>query len=246
MAGFFYSTYRRGSFEIIWENDIPKTRKINDWLPIYAVFQESEKLFLSDKGSLKSIPIDDFIVGKTPFESQESSVFWQKLSGPNQETYLLAAGLFTKDGGVFQLENGGLTSLNERFGIDSKFILTGVLDADSGLLYLGSKDKGLYKVRIDGTVIYEEFGEKEVKGIAGNENLLGLLHSQGLEIRNRETGKIIQVQNQKLKETQSNYFRRFPEKIPEHMEGFFELDPMISAEELEFYELHFQDSFFLA
>ncbi|MFN3997201.1 histidine kinase [Algoriphagus sp.] len=243
-GGLFYSTYRSGSYEIFWENNLPKVRKINDWLPIFAVFQEGEKLLLSDKGSLKSVSITDFISGKNPTESQESSVFWQKLNGPNQKTYLLASGLFTKDGGIFQWENGNLSSLSERFDIDSKFIQSGVMDQDRGLLFLGSLDKGLYQVRIDGAVIFEEFGEKEVKGIAGNENILGFLHGQGLEIRNPKTDRITQVKAQQLKDIQAAYYRRFPEKIPEHMDGFFELDPKITAEEMEFYELHFRDSFF--
>jgi hypothetical protein len=240
----FYSTYRSGSFEIHWENGIPKTQKINDWLPIYAVLQEEKNLLLSDKGSLKSISHSDFQAGKTPEVSFGQSIIWNKIPGPNQETYLLAAGLFSKDGGIFQLENGLLTDQTTRFGIDSKFIQTGVLDSQRGLIYLGTLDKGLYKVRVDGSLIYEEFGEKEVKGIAGNYLLLGLLHSQGLEIRDLNSGKIRQTTLDQFKQVQVDFYRRFPLKIPKHMDGFFELDPKIPASELEFYELHFQPTGF--
>jgi hypothetical protein len=240
----YYSTYRSGSYEIFWENELPQIRKINDWLPIYSVFQEGENLLLADKGSLKTISQADFESGKTPERLQASSIFWQDLKGLNQETYLLAAGLFTKDGGVFLYENGQLTSLNERFGIGSKFIQAGALDANRGLLYLGSLDKGLYQVRIDGTLSYEAFGEREVKGIAGREGLIALLHPQGIEIRNQPSKQIIQINSLQFKAVQENYYRRYPEKIPKHLDGFFELDPKITASEMEFYELHCRDSFF--
>ncbi len=240
----FYSTYRSGSYEIFWENEIPKTRKINDWLPIFAVFQEGENLLLADKGSLKTISRADFEAGKSPSISQPSSIFWKKVSGPAQESFLLAAGLFTKDGGIFQYENEKLVPLNERFGIDSRFIQAGALDAERGLLYLGSQDKGLYQVRIDGTLSFDPFGTREVKGIAGREGLIALLHPQGIEIQNQVTQQKIPVTNLQLKAVQENYYRRFPEKIPEHMDGFFELDPKIRVAEMEFYELHYWDSFF--
>ncbi len=240
----FYSTYRSGSFEIFWENGIPKTRKINDWLPIYAVFQEGENLLLSDKGSLKSISTSDFLAGKTPEVSFGQSIIWNKIPGPNHETYLLAAGLFSKDGGIFQLEKSGLIDQTDRFGIDSKFIQTGVLDSQRGLIYLGTLDKGLYKVRVDGSLVYEEFGEKEVKGIAGKDSLLGLLHSQGLEIRNLNSFKNRQISLDQFKQVQVDFYKRFPQKIPKHMDGFFELDPTIPAAELEFYELHLQPTGF--
>lgn len=240
----FYSTYRSGSYEIYWENGISQTRKINDWLPIYAVFQEGKNLLLSDKGSLKSISFSEFLAGKTPEVSFGESIFWEKLLGPNEETYLLAAGIFSKDGGIFQLKNGLLTDQTERFGINSKFIQAGVLDSQRGLIYLGTLDKGLYKVRVDGSLVYEEFGEKEVRGIAGQDSLLGLLHSEGLEIRDLNSGKIRQTTLNQFKQVQADFYRRFPRKIPKHLDGFFELDPEIPADELEFYELHLQPTGF--
>ncbi|TDK42847.1 sensor histidine kinase [Algoriphagus formosus] len=239
----FYSTYRSGSYEIFWENGSPKTRKINDWLPIYGVFQEGENLLLADKGSLKTISQADFEAGKSPSISQPSSIFWKKVLGPNEETFLLAAGLFTKDGGIFQYEKGQLKDLNEQFGIDSKYIQAGALDTDRGLLFLGSQDKGLYQVRIDGTLNYDPFEEREVIGIAGRPGLLGFLHPQGIELRPSNRERIV-INNAQFKAVQQNYYRQNPEKIPEHMDGFFELEPSIKAEDLEYYELHYRDSFF--
>jgi len=242
----FFSTYRSGSYEIIWNDKESQLRKINDWLPIYGVFQEGENLLLADKGSLKSISQKDFESGKSPTQSQPSSIFWKKTKGIKGESYLMAAGLFTKDGGVFQWMDGKLVSLNERFNLDSKFIQTGALDPAKGLLYLGSLDKGLYQVRVDEALIYERFEEKEVKGIAGRHGLLGLLHSQGLEIRDSIRSETFQVERSAFKAVQANYFRQNPEKIPDQMDGFFELDPTISAQDLEFYELHLQpDSFWV-
>ncbi|OOG71112.1 histidine kinase [Algoriphagus sp. A40] len=240
----YYSTYRSGSYEIFWENEIPKTRKINDWLPIYAIFQQGDSLLLSDKGSLKAISKEDFLEGKKPEISFGQSIFWDQVPGISGENYLLAAGLFSKDGGIFELNEAGLLDQTARFGVDSKFIQAGALDKERGLLFLGSLDKGLYQVRIDQTVIYEDFGGKEVRGITGKEELLALLHTGGLEIRNTKTGKITETLAPEFKKVQESYFSQFPQKIPKHLDGFFELDPTIPAQEMEFYELHLQQDGF--
>jgi hypothetical protein len=99
------------------------------------------------------------------------------------------------------------------FGVSSKFLLAGALDRPRNLLYLGSHDKGLYQVRLDEVVVYEEFNEAEVKGIAGNDSILGILSNQGLEIRESANSKK-QVTLQQFKKVQADYFKNYPHKNP--------------------------------
>ncbi|RAI84186.1 sensor histidine kinase [Algoriphagus yeomjeoni] len=239
----FYSTYRSGSYEIVWENEVPQTIKINDWLPIYSVSVENDSLLLADKGSVKKISSVDFILGKAPSHSFGQSIFWKSVEGLKGEKYLLAASTFSKDGGVFLLKDGQMAPQNEWFGVTSNFILSGALDQKRELLYLGSHDKGLFQIRLDEVIFYEELDGAEVKGIAGEESNLGILSNQGLEIRDSLEGTN-QVELGDFKKVQAAYFRDFPSKIPKHMDGFFELDPSISAKDIEFYELHFEGNSF--
>jgi hypothetical protein len=239
----FYSTYRNGSYEILWQNENPQLRKINGWLPIYSTSLATNQLLLADKGIVRKISTADFIQGKKPTQSFGQSIFWKVMEGLRGEIYLLAASTFAKDGGIFRLEDEQMLDQSGLFGVSSKFLLAGALDRPRNLLYLGSHDKGLYQVRLDEVVVYEEFNEAEVKGIAGNDSILGILSNQGLEIRESANSKK-QVTLQQFKKVQADYFKNYPHKIPKHMDGFFELDPSTPASEIEFYELHLQTTSF--
>jgi hypothetical protein len=237
----FYTTYRSGSYELILNDGNPRVNPINTWLPIFSIFMEGDQLFLSDKGSLKKIGLADFIHGKKPSETLGQSIVWNKLKGLNDESYAIAASTFSKDGGVFLFENGKMLDLGKRFGVNSRFILAGAVDQKRKLLYLGSQDKGLFQVRLDNIIMYEEFDETEVKGIAGDTYRLGILSKKGLEIRDYLDGKMV-VPVHEFKRVQADYFRKFPQKIPKQEDGFFELDESIPSEEIEFYELHHEGS----
>jgi len=241
----FYSTYRNGSYEIVWGNKEPTIRKINDWLPIFSLFIENDTLFLSDKGTIKKIMLSDFIQGDLPSHSFGQSIVWEQIQGPKGENYLLAASTFSKDGGVFRLDKEQMIDQGQWFGVDSKFILAGVLDENRRLLYLGSQDKGLFQVCLDEVIVYEQFDQAEVQGIAGDEAKLGILSEYGLEIRD-STGSKIRIERSEFKRVQVNFYRDHPTKIPEQMDGFFELDPSILQDDIEFYQLHFEtDSFWI-
>ncbi|MDG1277130.1 MAG: histidine kinase [Algoriphagus sp.] len=233
----FFTTYRSGTYELDLKGSTPMISKINDWLPVYSVFQKEKDLFLADKGSVKKVDLSDFLLGKSPKDSLGQSIVWQKLAGLKNEDYLLAASTFSKDGGVFLLQDGYLKNLNQWFGVDSKFILSGAVDKKRKLLFLGSQDKGLYQIRLDNTIVYEAFEETEVKGIAGNQQHVAFISSKGLEVRD-SFGKKIIVPAASFKQRQKEFYSIFPKEIPKHLDGFFELDPSIPAEEIEFYELH--------
>jgi hypothetical protein len=138
----FYSTYRSGSFELRLKGGSYEAVKVNDWLPIYSFFTKENQLFLSDKGSIQQLSIDQFLKGEKPTQSFGQSIVWGHLNGVNQEDYLIAASLFSKDGGVFLLDKGQMKDVGEWLGVDSKFILAGAVNQKRKMLYLGSQDKG--------------------------------------------------------------------------------------------------------
>ncbi|WP_026955390.1 histidine kinase [Algoriphagus vanfongensis] len=241
----FFTTYRSGTYELDLSGDSPKVSLVNEWLPIYSIFQKGEDLFLADKGSIKKVRLSDFLNGEKPSESFGQSIVWQELEGLQGESFLIAASTFSKDGGVFCYRDGTLENLNAWFGVESKFIQAGAIDRDRKLLFLGSQTKGLYQVRLDDAIIYEQLDQLEVKGIAGDSVKHGILTNEGLEIRDAK-GDVNFAKAVDLKQKQAEYYRFYPSKIPQHSDGFFELDPNIPAEEIEFYELHKQEGSFWA
>lgn len=239
----FYTTYRSGSYEVLWDEESPQIRNVNNWLPIYSISLHEESLLLADKGSVKKIAANDFTSGKIPTQTFGRSIVWGNIEDLKGRNYLFAASLFSKDGGVFRFENDQMIDESQWFGISSNFILSGSLDKPRNLLYLGSQDKGLFQVCMDEMIVYEEYGEAEVKGVSGSEGKLGILSNLGLEIRD-STDSRVRVDRAEFKKIQSDFYRDFPSKIPKHMDGFFELDPAISPEDMEFYQLHFEDNYF--
>ncbi|WP_268035065.1 histidine kinase [Algoriphagus sp. PAP.12] len=235
----FFTTYRSGTYRLDLSGHSSKVSLVNEWFPIYSIFQKGEDLFLADKGSIKKVRLPDFLKGEIPSDSFGQSIVWQELEGLQGESLLIAASTFSKDGGVFRYSDGILENLNAWFGVESKFIQAGAIDKDRNLLFLGSQTKGLYQVRLDDAIIYEKLDQLEVKGLAGDSEKFGILTNHGLEIRDAN-GDVRFAKAVDLKEKQEEFYRFYPSQIPKHSDGFFELDPNIPAEEIEFYELHQQ------
>lgn len=239
----YFSSYRNGFYELFWENGAPDTKLLNDWLPIYSFHLDADTFLLADKGKLHRVNFDEFIVGKTPSKTFGQSIVWNTLPLSPSKTLMLANGLYTKTGGAFFYENGKMNDVTELMGISSNFINSGTYNEKFKTLFVGSQDQGIFEINMAERIAYFPMEGQEVNGFAGDENTLGILSTNGLSIRTNSPSPI-KIELKIFKQTQHAFYQNHPNRIPEHMDGFYELDPEIRAEDIDFYELHWQDNSF--
>lgn len=55
-----------------------------------------------------------------------------------------------------------MVNVSDHYGIDSRNLLNVVYDKSKDILYVGSKDKGIYEVRLNKMIDYKLFKEKSI------------------------------------------------------------------------------------
>jgi hypothetical protein len=239
----YFSTYRSGFYELFWENSVPNARLLNDWLPIYSFFLTGKDVLLADKGILHQIDFEEFKAGQIPQKKLGQSIVWNTLPMEDSKNLMLANALFTKTGGAFFYENGGMIDVTEKMGIDSRFILSGTYIPATKTLFVGTQDKGLVEVNMSERVAYFPMQGQEVNGFAGDEKTLGILSNRGLKIQTAPS-LAVEIGSATFKQTQASFYQNYPDKVPKHLDGFYELDPEIRASDIDFYEIHWQNQSF--
>src|SRR5690606_29995211 len=170
-----------------------RIQKVNDHGLIIHAQQLADNIYLSNKEFVQTMAPKDLIEGKEVGKGFGYSHLWDYEQDKEGNIYAAAWGIYTKDGGVYQLEGEHMVDKSEAFGIDSKVILALAYDQKKDVLYAGSKDKGLYAVGLSESIQYEQFGKRSVLGFAHVLDQIAILHHQGLSILGADGKETVQV-----------------------------------------------------
>ena len=100
-----------------------------------------------------------------------------------------------------------MINVSNQFGIDSKKILNVVYDKLRNVLYVGSNDKGIYEIRLDSTIKYEDFQNLSIVDFEFLEQSKFVLHNQGVSILNSSDKISNTISLNEFKNFQTNYFK---------------------------------------
>jgi hypothetical protein len=250
ISGFFvdegvlhYTTHGIGIYRVEPEvNGSFLVKKVNDHKLIVYSQHIGERIYLSNKEEVQIMAPKDLIAGKEVGKGFGHSHLWDYEQDREGIVYAAAWGIYTKDGGVYQLDGEHMVDRSEAFGIDSQVILALAYDEKKDVLYAGSNDKGLYAVRLSESILYEQFGERSVMGFAHILDQTAILHHQGLSILGADGKETVRVGLADFKSMENAYLQKNRNNLPQHQDGFFELNFELPAADLEFYEIHSTDS----
>ena len=230
----FFTTYGVGLHEIIFSDNRVSAKKINDQKLIYSIGLIDGKLFTSDKELLNELSLENFIKGEDPENTYGLTIFWDFIKIPSGEILGAAWGIFSKNGGVYHLKDGQLTSMEVRYGIPSKEVLQLEFSPKRNKLFIGTKDQGLFVIRLDDGLIYHESDQYEIINIQELGTTQLLLQENGLKFTKKDQNSDLLISNQVFKEIQKRYYRSGM-KVPKFEDDFFELRADIKASAIEFY-----------
>ena len=117
-------------------------------------------IFSGNKGFIDSFKIQDLISGKTTSKKIGKTIAWDFAKDKYNTLYAAAWGVFDLSGGLYSIANNEMTNISEQYGIDSKSLLNVVYNAKKDILYVGSKDKGIYEILLDKTIDYNPFEQQ--------------------------------------------------------------------------------------
>ena len=150
----------------------------------------------------------------------------------HNDTYVACWGIFDSSGGLYRIQDQTMIDVSAQFGIDSKKLLSVVFDKQNDVLYVGSKDKGFYKVQLDKSILSHTFLNQKV--IRFRDNLI--LHNHGLDFTfNNGNRKTITREN--FKRFQNNNSGKNFRKTSDFERGSYELNYKLNSSKIDFYDL---------
>ncbi|MFV8271396.1 histidine kinase [Flavobacterium sp. GT2N3] len=242
----YFSAINEGLFKIIYKNNTPFIESVHKYNLAYSLGFYDNIVYSGNKGFIDSFNIQDVVSKKTASKSFGKSIVWDFIKDKNHTLYAAAWGVFDLSGGLYSIANNQMTNISEQYGIDSKNLLNVVYSPKKDILYVGSKDKGVYEIQLDETIDYNSFENKAIVDFETLESQKIILHQDGvsfLDIKN-SISKIISLSDFKKFEIES--IKNSKQKLPTHQDGYYELNYSIQSLEIEFYEiLKHQKSFWI-
>lgn len=233
----YFSAVNEGFFKLNNSNSIPKIIPVLKHQHIYSLGYFGLKLYGSNDGFIDEFDIQNIIKGEFSPSKFGKSTVWQYAKDKRNVLYAAAWGVYTPDGGLYTIANKKMVNISDYYGIDSKNLLNVVYDKSKNILFVGSKDKGIFEVRLDKMIDYNRFNNKEIIDF---EEFLGkrvVLNQEGISVfnDNNEISTVISLSN--FKKAEVVYVNANKERLPKHKDGFYEINYAIPESGIEFYEI---------
>jgi hypothetical protein len=242
----YFSTSNEGLFKINYTNNIPFIKQVYKYQFAYSLGIYDNTIFSGNKGFVDSFKIQDILAGKTTGRTFGKSIVWDFIKDKNQTLYAAAWGTFDLSGGLYSIANNQMINISEPYGIDSKNLLNVVYSPKKDILYVGSKDKGIYEIQLDKTIDYNPFENKAIVDFETLRTQKIILHQDGISFLNANNTVSKTIHSTDFKKFEVKYIKNSKHKLPTHEDGFYELNYNIPAAEIEFYEiLKHQKSFWI-
>jgi hypothetical protein len=242
----YFSAINEGIFKIAYKNNIPEIEPVFKFQFTYSLGFYDNTIFSGNKGFIDSFKIQDLISGKTTSKKIGKTIVWDFVKDKYNTLYAAAWGVFDLSGGLYSITNNQMTNISEQYGIDSKNLLNVVYSPKKDILYVGSKDKGIYEILLDKTIDYNPFANKTIVDFETLETQKIILHQGGISFLEANNSISKTIYSSDFKKFEVKYIKNSKQKFPTHKDGYYELNYNIPAPGIEFYEiLKHQKSFWI-
>lgn len=233
----YFSTANEGIFKIVTNNNKIKVVPIHQFKYAYSLGLFEGTLLSANKGFLQSFPMESLIKHKPTLKSLGQSTFWDFAVDSDSNMYAAAWGVFDNSGGLYTIANNQMKNISELYGIDSKNLLNVLHARKKNILYVGSKDKGIYEIQLDKTINYNPFENKSIVDFTTIGAQKVILHQDGISFLEKDNTITSSVSLTDFKNAELAYIQNSKQKLPSHADGYYELNYKIPAPKIEFYEV---------
>jgi len=239
-------TYETGIYKFSAEKGQTNLVKVNDHRYIYAVFKNKDSIYSSNKGYFINTDLETYLKEEQslPKNILGRSIIWDYAETSDHRLFAAAWGIYDSSGGIYELTNNRLISRASDFNIPSVEVISLAHDAMFNKLYVGTRDAGLYEIKLDPQIKFHKISGKNVLGFAQTENTSALLLSDGINLKSKEQEKNIGLDQ--LKSWQKNYIATTRIPLPKIEDEFYELEYTIKSEDIHIYDIKaFQEKYWI-
>lgn len=235
----YFSTIFEGLFKIDESKEKPIIVPVLLYAKSYALGLFGSTLYSANEGFINKYDISDVLKNKASKTIFGKSMVWQFAKDKRNTVFAAAWGVYTPNGGLYQILNDKMIDVSGLYGVDSKILLNVVYDKSKDILYVGSNDKGIYQIRLDKMIDFDLFEGKSIIDFEDLGNQKYILHNKGFTILDQENNLLKTVSRQDFKNVEADYIRK--NKRISSKQGIesrdFELNFNIKADGIEFYEI---------
>ena len=190
----YCSTFREGIFKLNIEQMTVK-RVFNyhgrflfsNYLNNSTIYYSIDNRGGEHNGSLREFKIDSLLDDKKETSWFGKSIIWDYATDHKNNLYGAAWGVHSDNGGVYQIKDDTFIDRSNDFGVDSKSVRCLYFDKKFNFLYVGTQDKGLYKVDLNETIIFYENNRLNIIDVLYLKKKFFFLTKKGLKITQNNT-----------------------------------------------------------
>jgi hypothetical protein len=234
----YFGTFNDGFWRI--DLDTKNIKLINHKHPdIFSIYKKNDSLFICHSDTINKaisrISRKDYLANKYSNIHFGSSVFWNFATDKRGVTYVAGNGINFATGGICKISNNKTINLNDIFEIDSTEVWSLYYDSQTDILYVGTMNKGLFKVNLTEQIKYypASFYNKGKLDIV----CIGNIHNQNLVLH--KAGLLFLKQNKVQNEITNEKFYDFAQysfKRKHRLKQYKYFD-VFAKERLEAFEL---------
>lgn len=230
-------TYNSGIFKILNKNDEKALVKVNNHKYIYSIFVDKDSIYSSNKGFFTKNKIGDYVNEKDsiPLTKLGHSIIWDYVKSGDHKIFAAAWGIYDSNGGIYEVVGNQLISRASDFNVLSREVISLAYDATFEKIYAGTKDAGLFEIKLNPKIKFNEIPGKNVIAFAKSKNASAILLNDAIILENVENERTINLAQ--LKKWQEKYVLNTKLPLPKHQDSFYELDYAKLAENIRFYDI---------
>lgn len=228
-----------GLFKIVQKNGNSKVIPVFQNRNNYSLFLDKESLYIGNEGFMQQFEMEKMLKNDFSFRNFGTSIIWDFVKTNEGSIFAAADGVYNPDGGLYQISGSQMINVSERFGIDSRTILSLVYDYKKDVLYVGSSDKGIYEIPLMSKILYNPFSNKSCIDFEFINATKFVLHTNGVSLLDTSHNVIKETTREVFKAFEINYLKEHPRFFGTNYRDSkdFELNFNIPAEGIIFYEL---------
>jgi len=229
----YVATYNSGIFKI--ENT--SLIKINDEKYIYSILLEKDSIYSSNKGFFTKTSLKYYLDHAHHEINNKlgSSIIWDYAKTKDAKIFAAAWGIYNSSGGIYEIINNQLISRASDFNIASNEVISLAYNAKFEKLYVGTKDAGLFEIKLNSQIQFHKIQDKSVLGFARTSTTSALMVNDGIILKSEQQEKKITLTT--LKAWQENYALNTKIPLPKHEDLFYELEYNLAISEIDFYDI---------
>ncbi len=233
-------SYRSGIFKFENRENQRTMVRVNDQEYLYSVFLEKDSIYSSRKGFFSKISLQDYFDEEKiiPLKKLGHSIIWDYIKTRNGKIFVAAWGIYDANGGIYEIVDDRFISRSVDFNIPSKEVISLAYDASFEKLYAGTRDAGLFEIKLDPQIKFHRTVGKHVFGFADTGSSSAVMFNDGILVKRNQKERKINLSQ--LKKWQEKYVLNTKIPLPKHEDSFYELDYNTRATNIEFYDIKTQ------